>query len=125
MISFRAHGDSTGEINDIGYSARHDVIAAVAFLEQRRPGKPILVHGTSLGSAAAAFASGELAGRVRGYVLECPYRDVKSAVWNRTREYLPPVLDVIAYAGLRLVAPLVLPDLDQMAPVFAVGGVSV
>ena len=31
-ISLRAHGDSTGEINDFGWSARHDVAAAVDFL---------------------------------------------------------------------------------------------
>src|SRR5690606_19387304 len=29
LISFRAHGDSTGERNDFGYSAQHDVVAAV------------------------------------------------------------------------------------------------
>ena len=36
MISFRAHGDSTGDYNDIGFSAQHDVIAGVQFLEQKR-----------------------------------------------------------------------------------------
>ena len=38
MISLRAHGDSTGEFNDIGYGA-HDVVAAVEFLERRHPGR--------------------------------------------------------------------------------------
>jgi len=32
MISLRAHGDSTGDFNDVGYSARHDVVVAVEFL---------------------------------------------------------------------------------------------
>ena len=49
MISLRAHGDSTGEFNDMGYGARHDVVAAVEFLERQRPGKPIVVHGLSMG----------------------------------------------------------------------------
>jgi alpha-beta hydrolase superfamily lysophospholipase len=120
LISLRAHGDSTGEFNDIGYSARHDVVTAVEFLERRRPGKPVLVHGTSLGAAAATFACGELARRVHGYVLECPYRDLKTAVRNRTREYLPPLLDWFAYEGLLAVAPLVLPDLERISPVDAV-----
>ena len=123
LVSLRAHGDSTGDLNDIGLSARHDVVAAVAFLERERPGRPILVHGTSLGSAAAAFASGELGRRVSGYVFECPYRDLKTAVRNRTREYLPPMLDWVAYEGLLTVAPLVLSDIDKIAPVDAVGGV--
>lgn len=123
MITFRAHGDSAGEVNDIGYSARHDVIAAVEYLERRCPKRPVVVHGTSLGAAAATFAAGDLAGRVRGYILESPYRDLKTAVRNRTRANLPPGLDALAYAGLRLVAPIVLPQLDQIAPVEAIGAI--
>ncbi len=123
LVSLRAHGDSTGEFNDIGYSARHDIVAAVDFLERRRPGKPIVIHGISLGSAAALFASKELADRVHGYILECPYRDLKSAVWNRVENALPPILDRIAYHGLLTVAPLVLPDLEKISPIDAVLGV--
>jgi dipeptidyl aminopeptidase/acylaminoacyl peptidase len=33
MISLRAHGDSTGDFDDVGFGARHDVLAAVEFLE--------------------------------------------------------------------------------------------
>ena len=67
MISLRAHGDSTGEFNDMGYSARHDVVAAVEFLQRQRPGKPVIIHGLSMGGAAAVFASRALGERVRGY----------------------------------------------------------
>ena len=123
MISLRAHGDSTGEFNDLGYSARHDVMAAVEFLEQRRPGHPIAVLGVSLGSAAAVFASGELGTRIRGYILESPYRDLKTAVWNRTRAYLPPALSHLSYAGLRIVAPAFLPQLEQISPLRAIEGI--
>ncbi len=123
MISTRAHGDSTGELNDIGFGARHDIVAGVEYLERLRPGRPIVVHGTSMGAAAAAFASGELGGRVRGYILESPYSDLRTAVWNRTENALPPVLDAIAYRGLMAVAPLVLPHLDRIVPAEAIGGV--
>ena len=123
MISLRAHGDSTGDFNDIGFSARHDVIAAVEFLEQKHPGRSIVVMGVSLGSAAAIFASEELGHRVRGYILESPYQDLKTAVWNRTETYLPPVLAQVGYAGLRLVGPVFLPHLDEISPVRAIGGV--
>jgi pimeloyl-ACP methyl ester carboxylesterase len=34
LISVRAHGDSGGDYNDIGWSARRDVIAAVEHLER-------------------------------------------------------------------------------------------
>ena len=123
LISMRAHGDSTGDFNDIGYSARHDVAAAVDFLERRRPGRPIVILGVSLGSAAAAFAAGELGERVAGYVLESPFADLKTAVRNRTRAYLPTPLDQIAYLGLRAAGMAILPNLDAIAPAAAVADV--
>ncbi|WP_435018670.1 alpha/beta hydrolase [Tundrisphaera sp. TA3] len=123
LISLRAHGDSTGDYNDIGYGARGDVVAAVEFLEHRRPGKPIVILGTSLGGAAALFAAGELGHRVSGYILESPYRDLRVAVRNRTENELPPLLDWIAYRGLLTVAPLVLPHLDRISPHEAIGDV--
>jgi len=120
LVSLRAHGDSTGEFNDIGYSARHDVVAAIDFLEKQRPAHPIIVHGTSMGAAAAVFASGELAHRVHGYVLECPYADLKTAVWNRIENALPPVFDWVTYQGLVLVSPLVVPELERISTVGAI-----
>jgi uncharacterized protein len=123
MVTLRAHGDSSGDYDDIGFGARHDVIAAVAFLEARRPGRPVIVDGNSMGAAAAVFAAGELAHRVRGYILESPYQDLKVAVWNRTEMSLPPVLNLAAYAGLRLVAPLFLPHLDEISPILAIAGI--
>jgi len=120
LISLRAHGDSTGDHNDIGYSARRDVVAAVDFLRLRRPGKPVIVFGVSLGAAAAVFAAGELGDRVQGYVLESPYLDLKTAVWNRTEAYLPPVLDRVAYLGLRLAALVILPEIEEISPLRAI-----
>src|SRR6185312_9473508 len=58
-----------------------------------------------------------------GYVLECPFRDLKTAVRNRTAEVLPPVLEWVAYEGLLAVAPLVIPHLEKVAPVEAVAGI--
>ena len=40
-ISLRAHGDSSGQRTSFGYGARHDLIAAVEFLEREFPGRPI------------------------------------------------------------------------------------
>jgi uncharacterized protein len=123
-ISLRAHGDSTGETNDIGWSARHDVTAAVAFLEQECPRQPIYIVGRSLGAAAAIFAAEELDGTVAGYFLEQPYKDLRSATWNRLQHNLPPVLDWIAYGGLRLWAPVFLPvDADQLSPYAHIQGI--
>jgi alpha-beta hydrolase superfamily lysophospholipase len=123
MISLRCHGDSTGDYNDIGYQARHDVHAAVGFLEARRPGRPLIVIGNSMGAAAAIFAARELGNRVAGYVLESPYQDLKIAVWNRADAYLPPALREIAYFGLRIVGPLFVPHLDQISPINAISAI--
>ncbi len=115
-VTLRAHGDSEGNYTDVGYSSRHDVVAAVAWLEARRPGKPILVQGTSMGAAAAIYAADELQTRVSAYILECPYDDIRTAIRHRISRQLPCPLDSVAYAGLRLFAPIFLPDLEQMAP---------
>lgn len=120
LISMRAHGDSTGAVNDIGLSARRDVVAAVDFLEARRPGRPIVIVGVSLGAAAATFAAGELGGRIAGYVLESPYADLKTAVRNRTRAALPTPFEQAAYLGLRVAGLALLPQLDAIAPAEAV-----
>ena len=117
MITFRAHGDSSGEFNDFGYSGRHDVIAAVDFLEGKRPHTPIVVHGKSMGAAAAIFAAQPLGDRVSGYILSCPYRDLPTAVRNRTAIYLPAPLAWISYKGLVLVGRWMIPDADKIAPV--------
>ncbi|MBN9121561.1 MAG: alpha/beta fold hydrolase [Planctomycetes bacterium] len=118
-VTLRAHGDSTGDRNDFGSSARRDVVAAVGWLDAHRPGAPVVIWGRSLGSAAALFAARDLGTRVRGYVLECPFRDLRTAVRNRLRVYLPPVLDVVAFAGMRVTAPLVLPDFASTSPLEA------
>ena len=123
MISLRAHGDSTGNYHDIGFGARQDVLAAVEFLEVRRAGRSVIIAGNSMGAAAAVFAAGVLGHRVQGYILESPYQDLKTAVWNRTEVNLPPVLSHAAYAGLRVVGPLFISHLEEISPIKAVAGI--
>lgn len=101
-ISLRCHGDSSGELNDFGWSARHDVAAAVAFLRREFPDQRLYVIGRSLGAAAAIFAAGDLQDDVAGYCLEQPYKDLPSATWYRLEHRLPLGLDAIAHAGLRM-----------------------
>ena len=116
LLTLRGHGDSTGDTVDFGYSSRHDLVAAVDWIEKHHPGRPIVVWGTSLGAATGLFAAGELGPRVAGYWLECAFQDLPTATRNRTRLWLPAGIEWIAYQGLNLMAPLVLPELDQIAP---------
>lgn len=114
-ITFRAHGDSSGDINDVGYSARHDVAAAVDFLRRELPDRKVVIVAQSLGAAAAIYGAGECAGEVDGYFLESPYLNLKTAVWNRCENYLIPPFDCAAYLALRLWAPVFLPvDVDLL-----------
>jgi uncharacterized protein len=116
-ISLRGHGDSSGVTNDFGWSARHDVLAAVALLRRECPQQPIFIVGRSLGAATAIFSAKELDGKIAGYFLEQPFKDIQSAVWNRLHRQLPPGLDWLAYGGLRLWASVFVPvDPDQISP---------
>jgi alpha-beta hydrolase superfamily lysophospholipase len=123
-VTLRAHGDSSGETNDFGWSARLDVVAAVGFLRQECPGRPVFIVGRSMGAAAAVFAAKELDTTVAGYFLEEPYKDLRSAVWNRLHRRLPPVLDWAAYTGLCLWAPAFLPvGVGEVSPYDRVGDI--
>jgi fermentation-respiration switch protein FrsA (DUF1100 family) len=119
LVTMPAPGDSTGSLNDFGYGSRYDVLAAIKWIESNHPGRRILVWGQSLGAAAALFAAGEIGTRVSRYILECPYKDIYSAIWNRLQIRLPPVLDRVAYLGLLAVSPVVLPHAGSLSPMEA------
>jgi alpha-beta hydrolase superfamily lysophospholipase len=110
MPDLRAHGESTGEHNDFGWSARGDVIACVEWIRGRSD-VPIGVAGYSMGAVAAIFAAPELGMKVGGYLLESPYSTLDHAVSARLARILPFPLDAIAHAGLSLCARFTL-DFD-------------
>ncbi|MFK7992461.1 MAG: alpha/beta hydrolase [Sandaracinaceae bacterium] len=114
-VTVRAHGDSEGERNDIGWSARMDVIAAAEEARRRAPDLPVVVYGVSLGAAATVFAGPELPW-VRAFVLVGVFSDLRLAVRRRTRKYLPWGLEALAYGALRTGGALALPELPQIAP---------
>jgi len=116
LVTLRAHGDSSGEHVDFGYSARNDVVAAVEYLEQRRPARRIFIFGRSLGAAAVAFAAEALGNRAAGYVLESVYADLRTAVRNRTKAILPPLVEPLVYWTMILEAPAVDIDFDLTQP---------
>ena len=120
LLTHRAHGDSTGEFNDFGYSARHDVAAGVAFLKGRCPGSPVVVRGVSMGAAAALFAAELVRDDVAAWVLESPYRDLRTALKNRTEIYLPPLVGDVAFVSLSLTGQLFITEADHATPLRAI-----
>jgi uncharacterized protein len=122
LLSLRSHGDSTGSRIDFGWSSRRDVEAGVAWLEGRCPGRKPVAWGVSMGAAAALFAAEELGGRVQAYLLEAPFQDLDHALQNRLRMYLPNGLRQVAYAGMRLVALGMFPELPSVSATRAAAG---
>lgn len=118
--SLRAHGDSQGSRSDFGYSARHDVIACVDWLKTHQPDQNIVIWGQSLGAAAATFAAEKLQHAPCAYILECPYQDLETAVWNRCQMLVPGGLDALLYHSLRTSACFILPHFDDISPLKAI-----
>jgi uncharacterized protein len=123
LITMRAHGDSSGELNDFGYGGRFDVMAAVEFLQKHAVGRPILLFGISAGATAVSFAAKELGNQIAGVVMEEPFLNIMTAVKRRTELLLPWGLSHLAYAGLVIMARLVLAHYHDIAPVMAVGNI--
>jgi uncharacterized protein len=119
LLTLRAHGDSTGDFNDLGYSAQHDVIAAVDQIKTLKPHAKLIIYGQSLGAAAALFAAKSLSGKVDAYILESVYPDLWTAVQHRTRLYLPVPLNKSLDLGLWLSSFVLLPNSDDISPIKA------
>lgn len=117
-VSLRGHGDAEGTRLDYGLTSRHDAAAAVAWTRARFEG-PLIVHGVSLGAAAALLAAGSNGPRADGYVLEAPFTSIVAAVHDRTSMRLPAVLDHLAAVSLLAVAPLFLPGATGISPLHA------
>lgn len=117
-VTLRGHGDAEGERLDYGLTSRHDASAAVAWARARFEG-PIIVHGVSLGAAAALLAASSGGPPVDGYVLEAPFTSVAAAVHDRTSMRLPPLVDRLAAVSLLAVAPLFLPGARGISPLRA------
>lgn len=56
LFDFRAHGHSRGAASTVGFKEADDVAAAVSEARRRSPGARIVLIGSSMGSAASAFA---------------------------------------------------------------------
>ena len=86
LIDFQATGESPGDVITFGWRERLDVLASVDFLRRTLPNEPVTIVGTSLGGAAALFASPPL--RVDGIVIESVYPSIDKATANRLHRYL-------------------------------------
>lgn len=97
LIDLPAHGQSSGDHITYGVNEAKAVDAAVAFLEQQSPGRPIAIIGVSLGAASAVLSGANH--HVTAMVLESMFPTLDDAVGNRLAirlgtpgRYLAPLL---------------------------------
>ncbi len=89
LFDFQAHGESPGNVITFGFLESKDSQAAVEFVKNKFPGKPVGVIGISLGAAAAALADPPL--EVKALVLEMMYSTVETATKDRIEIRLGPL----------------------------------
>jgi hypothetical protein len=93
-------------------------------MSSRREGNPVLSACCSpTGIEVCTTGNTQKLSAPRSDPFESPYRSLKVAVWHSIENTLPPLLDQIAYVGLLVVSPLVLPDLAKTSPVEAISGI--
>ncbi|MFO0802753.1 MAG: alpha/beta fold hydrolase [Gemmataceae bacterium] len=104
LVDFRGAGGSSGKENTLGVREADDVAAAVAFANERWPGRRIVLFGRSMGAAAVLRAVGPLQVKADSLILECPFDRMLNTVKNRFRAMgVPsfPGAEMLVYWGGR------------------------
>lgn len=103
LIDERAQGRSEGKRMGLGVLERHDIVRWAHFLAQRRPGKPVILSGVSMGATSVLMAAGlPLPKEVAGIIADCGFTSPAAIVqWLVRRFHLPeklmmPVLRLVA-----------------------------
>lgn len=104
LFDFRAHGKTRGGASTIGPKEADDVEAAIAEARRRVPGAKIVVIGSSMGSAAAAFAAASGA-EVDALVLDSCYSRLVQASFGWWRFLGGRFLSVILGPTVLLAGP--------------------
>ena len=114
LFDFQAHGESAGQRITFGRLEGLDAAAAVAFLRQRLPNERIGAIGSSLGGASALLGPAPLP--VDALVLESVYPDIGSAIANRVRVVLGPIVGAVAARPTAWLFEAILPPFLGMRP---------
>jgi uncharacterized protein len=123
LFDFQAHGESIGKEITFGYLESRDSQAAVEFVKNRFPGKPIAVDGISMGAAAEALAQPPL--DVQAMVFESMYPTIVDATKDRMEMRLGPMgrcLSLLLTAQIPLRAGC---RPDDLRPVVSVAKITV
>ena len=78
VLDFRAHGRSGGKKCGFGFREKAEIVAAVLWVRKRVPGAKIVLMGSSMGSAASAFAASQV--QADALILDSCYSQLPEAV---------------------------------------------
>jgi fermentation-respiration switch protein FrsA (DUF1100 family) len=118
LIDFQATEESPGEAITFGWRERLDVLAAVRFIRNRHPDRPVGVVGASLGGAATLLAP---ALDVQAVVLEAVYPSIEVAVANRIRMRLGDLGSALSPLLLLQLSPRLGVSASELRPVDRIG----
>ena len=117
LMDFQAHGESDGDHITFGHLEREDAAAALAFVAERSPNRPVAVIGQSMGGAAAVLNGRALA--ADAVVLEAVYPTLEKAVFNRVQLHagdLGPLDELVAGVLLLQLKLRLDVDPDELRP---------
>jgi uncharacterized protein len=83
LLDFRGSGGSAGDHTTIGVEEAMDVAAAAALARALVPGRPLLLHGVSMGAVAALRAVAVEGVVADGLILEAPFDRLLTTVEHR------------------------------------------
>ncbi len=88
LLDFRRHGKSGGELTSMGYLERLDIIGAVHFLrDSLQFQQPIVVHGVSMGAAAALLAAAEEPA-IAGLIVDSSFLSFDETITHHAKTWL-------------------------------------
>lgn len=102
LVDFRAHGDSEGLETTIGYKEAEDVKLCYDYIQKQYPKLPIVLFGTSMGAVSILKAVHDYDLQAHKLILECPFKDMYTAVLQRFRRFKLPTValpDVLLFWG--------------------------
>jgi len=106
LYDFRAHGKSGGKKSGLGWTERADVAAAATFARSRAPKARVVLLGSSMGSAASAFALAEDPALADALILDSAYSRLPQAISGWWRFLGGRVLSFFLTPSVVLAAPL-------------------
>ena len=91
LFDFRHHGDSTGARTTLGAKEKDDVLAAAAWIRQRRPESGVMLWGISMGATSAMLAA-RVDREIRGIISDSSFLSFRDVIDHHFRLFfgLPP-----------------------------------